>query len=114
MRKKVLWKEYLAKTNQRPLCGFLWEPDVKPVPSVVERVGNRNHLQSEDLWGEDLLAHVERVLAANSGWNSDFPQAISACLGVPWLEAIIGCPIRVHEDTLWAEPSTSTYEDCWR
>jgi len=110
MSKKELWRQYLVKTNPRPLYGFLWKPDLKPLPSIVDRVGNRKYLLPEDLLVEDLLAHAEKVLAANSGWKSDFPQAISPYLGVPWLEAIIGCSIRVRQDKFWAEPSTAPYE----
>ena len=110
MSTKELWRLYLARTNPRPLCGFLWEPDVKTVRSIVERVGIGNQLKPEDILVEDLWAHVEEVLELNSGWSSDFPQAISACLGVPWLEAMIGCPIMVGQDTIWAEPSARDYD----
>jgi hypothetical protein len=107
---RELWQQYLARKNHRPLQGFLWEPDVRPLAATVERVGHGNLLRPEDLWIEDLLSHVEEVLQATAGWISDFPQAISPCMGVPWMEAIIGCRIMVYEDTIWAEPPDGGYD----
>ncbi len=110
MSKRELWQDYLDKKNSRPLCGYLWEPDIKPLRAIVTRVGKGNLLKVQDLVEEDLLSYAEYVLESISGWESDFIQAISPCMGVPWIEAIVGCRLVVHEDTIWAEPPDSGYE----
>lgn len=110
MSKRELWQDYLDKKNSQPLCGYLWEPDVKPLRNVVTRVGRGNLLKAQDLVEEDLLAYTEYVLESISGWESDFIQAISPCMGVPWMEAIVGCRLVVYEDTIWAEPPNNEYD----
>lgn len=49
----------------------------------------------------DLLA--ERCKAANR-LDQDLIRPVSPLNYVPWLEAILGCPIRVHSQSCWAEP----------
>lgn len=77
---------------------------------MVNRIGDGNLLKPDDLVEDDLLEHVDYVLKSTFGWTSDFPQAISPCMGVPWIEAIVGCRVILNQDTIWAEPPDSGYD----
>jgi hypothetical protein len=53
---------------------------------------------------ESLLPQYERMFADGGLYMGDFLWAASPLWGLPWLEAIIGCPVEVSKDyaTLWA------------
>lgn len=108
---KELWESFLERKNYRPLLGFLWEPDVVPLKSVVGRVGIGNELSPKDLLKKELKEYVENVQKQLISWKTDFIQAISVNLGTPWIEAIIGCRLIIQEDSIWAdEPPDNRYE----
>ncbi len=107
---KELWESFLERKNYRPLLGFLWEPDVVPLKSVVGRVGIGNELSPKDLLKKELKEYVENVQKQLISWETDFLQAISVNLGIPWMEAIIGCKLIVQENSIWAEPPDKGYE----
>jgi len=108
--KKDLWEDFLDKKNKKPLLGFLWEPDVRPIKTVVDRVGIGNELKPDDFQKRELREYVENVQKQLTGWGTDFPQAISVNLGIPWIEAIIGCKLIVQEDSVWAKPPDNEYK----
>lgn len=107
---KELWESFLKRKNYRPLLGFLWEPDVLPLKSVVDSVSVGNELSPKDLPKKELKEYVENVQKQLTGWETDFLQAISVNLGIPWMEAIIGCKLIVQENSIWAEPPDKGYE----
>lgn len=107
---KKLWESFLKRKNYRPLLGFLWEPDVLPLKSVVDRVSVGNELSPKDLPKKELKEYVENVQKQLTGWETDFLQVISVNLGIPWMEAIIGCKLIVQENSIWAEPPDKGYE----
>jgi len=108
--KKDLWESFLDKKNKRPLLGFLWEPDMRPLKTVVDRVGIGNELKPDVFQKQELKEYVDYVQKQLNGWETDFTQAISVNLGTPWIEAIIGCRLIVQEDSIWAETPESGYE----
>ena len=110
MHNKDLWESFLDKKNKRPLLGFLWEPDVVPLKSVVDRVGIGNEISPKDLLKKELKEYVENVQKHLISWGTDFPQAISVNLGIPWIEAIIGCKLIIQEDSVWAKPPDNEYK----
>jgi hypothetical protein len=104
--KKNRWEEFLDKCNKQPLIGFLWEPDVVPASSVIEKVGIGNELLPEKIEIRDLIEHANMVRNNLQLWESesDFMQAISVNMGIPWIEAIIGCKLILQKDSIWAKP----------
>lgn len=110
MHNKDLWESFLDKKNKRPLLGFLWEPDIRPLKTVVDRVGIGNELKPDGLQKQELKEYVDYVQKQLNGWETDFTQAISVNLGTPWIEAIIGCRLIVQEDSIWAKPFDKEYK----
>jgi hypothetical protein len=53
-----------------------------------------------DLFLEDCEEHFQSYLAL----DGDYPYIEGACAYVPWMEAIMGCPIRATATSMWAEP----------
>lgn len=110
MHNKGLWESFLDKKNKRPLLGFLWEPDIRPLKTVVDRVGIGNELKPDGFQKQELEEYVDYVQKQLNGWETDFTQAISVNLGTPWIEAIIGCRLIVQEDSIWAKPFDKEYK----
>lgn len=52
-----------------------------------------------DLFLEDCEEHYQGYLAL----DGDYPYIEGACAYVPWMEAIMGCPIRATPSSMWAE-----------
>lgn len=61
-------------------------------------------IRPADIAVEPFLRDVERLADAYAQLNDDYPLALGAFYGVPWMEAIMGCPIRFSGDSMWAEP----------
>ena len=55
---------------------------------------------------EDYLSLFERNLQT----PGDVPWAAFPLMTIPWVEAIIGCPIRKKDGNIWAEASLENLE----
>ncbi|HOQ99079.1 MAG TPA: uroporphyrinogen decarboxylase family protein [Anaerolineae bacterium] len=95
----------------RPLIGPLWEPDIPPLPEFLERVGNGNPISPEQLRPDLFLPHVERWHRCESQLVSDVITPFAPAFGIPWVEAIAGCPVVAHPGSLWAGPAIESYTD---
>ena len=103
------WRE--REAVDRPMIGLLWEPDIPPLPEMVERVGVGSDLTPEDIEPELFLPHIERWHRRESELPGDVIQPYTPAFGTPWVEAIAGCRVVVNPGSLWAERSLESYED---
>jgi hypothetical protein len=92
-----------------PLLGLLWEPDIPPLPAFLERVQTGEAVRPEQIDFALFLPEVERFYAADQALQSDIIQPFSPAFGIPWIEAIAGCPVVAHPGSLWAQPALATY-----
>lgn len=95
----------------RPMIGLLWEPDIPPLPEMLERVGIGEEVTPDDIHPEIFLPYIERWYQRESQLVSDVIQPYTPAFGVPWVEAMAGCRVAAHPGSLWAEPSLESYEN---
>ena len=60
-----------------------------------------------ELFDQDYCDLYEKNLAS----SSDTPWAAFPIMTIPWLEAILGCPIVKKEDNIWADPREISLAD---
>ena len=95
----------------RPMIGLLWEPDIPPLPAMLEQVGIGREITPDDIQPEMFLPHIERWYQQESRLTCDVIQPYTPAFGMPWVEAIAGCRVVGHPGSLWAEPALESYED---
>lgn len=95
----------------RPMIGLLWEPDIPPLPEMLEQVGIGEAVTPDDIHPEMYLPHIERWYQRESQLAGDVIQPYTPAFGIPWVEAIAGCPVAAHPGSLWAEPSLDSYQN---
>jgi hypothetical protein len=94
-----------------PLVGVLWEPDIPPLPGVVTSSEAGSAVLPEHVVPENVLAYVEQCYLRAVQLPGDLIQAFAPAFGVPWVEAIAGCPVTAEPGSLWAQPVLSDYRD---
>ena len=95
---------------ERPMVGLLWEPDIPPLPAMLEQVGIGREITPDDIQPEMFLPHIESWYQQESRLSSDVIQPYTPAFGMPWVEAIAGCRVVGHPGSLWAEPALESYE----
>ena len=95
----------------RPMIGLLWEPDIRPLPAFMERVRPGRPISPDQVDPELFLPYIEDCYRQDSALDSDVIQPFTPAFGIPWVEAIAGCPVVPYPGSLWAEPCVETYEN---
>lgn len=97
----------------RPLIGSWLFPffveNQFPALSATLRPGL---IEPHDIVVEPFLRDVDRLAEAYADLHDDYPLSLGAFYAVPWMEAIMGCPIHFTGDSLWAEPSILDWATC--
>jgi hypothetical protein len=92
------------------LVGLLWEPDIPPLPEFVARVGEGAQVSVEQIQPETCLPWIERWHARAAELPGEVIQRFTPAFGMPWMEAIAGCPVVAHQGSLWAGPCLADYK----
>lgn len=98
----------------RPLLGcnlgmFLDERYPRTAQSLPDRP-----LEPDDLDEDAFLADCEDLYRRHVALGDDYPYTGCALKFVPWMEAIMGCPIKASLSSMWAEPCADSLADCRR
>jgi hypothetical protein len=96
---------------ERPLVGLLWEPDIPPLPDFLEQVGVGSTLVPDDIHPEIFLPAIESWYQRDQELPGDVIQPFTPAFGIPWVEAIAGCPVVGHPGSFWAQPCLDNYAD---
>jgi hypothetical protein len=67
-------------------------------------------LKPSDIRFEPFRSDYERLFEMHRAVATDIPWAAFPVMVVPWVEAIIGCPIRHRDGNVWAEPRLDGYD----
>jgi len=67
----------------------------------------------DDIAIEPFLADCERLYELHRGLDDDFPFVAAPFIFVPWMEAIMGCPIHASETSMWAQSVIDSW-DTWQ
>lgn len=104
-QKTSSYRAWLHRANHdRPLVGVLWEPDIPPLPEILEKVGMGRELRPEDVDPAMYLPFIEQCYQLDQSLPSDGIQPFSPAFGIPWMEAIAGCPAVCQVGSIWAHP----------
>jgi len=97
---------------ERPLLGigvgFLM-PQAFPTLAPAIPIGP---VAPEDIRVDLFLEDCEALYQAHCQIDDDYPFVGTPFAYVPWMEAIMGCPIYASENSMWAEPAVEGW-DTW-
>lgn len=101
------FQEFHRRANQRPLFGF-FQGSEYPLPRYPfsRSLPEGRPLEPGDFDVAAFVADSERLFREHEACGGDFIYSASAYWGIPWLEAMLGCPIFANHDTgsIYAEP----------
>jgi hypothetical protein len=96
---------WLDRANHvRPLVGVLWEPDIPPLPELLEKIGLGCEMRPEDVDPAMFLPFVGQCYQLDQSLPGDGIQPFSPAFGIPWMEALAGCPAVCQIGSIWAHP----------
>ena len=102
-----LFKQFHCRTNDRPLFGFFKGSEYPLLRYPFSRsLPEGRALQPDDF---DVVAFVndsEQLFLDHEACGGDFIYSASAFWGIPWLEAVLGCPIFADHNSgsIYSEP----------
>jgi hypothetical protein len=106
------WDAFLRRRPvDRPLLGcsvgyYMHEAFPKLCASLP-----RGRVEPEDILLDAFLEDCEGLLRLHSEIGDDYPFVGVPFLYLPWMEAIMGCPVRAAESAMSAEPLVGEWED---
>jgi len=68
-------------------------------------------IQPEDIPIDLFLQDVDALWAAYNELDDDYPFSMGAFYGVPWMEAIMGCPVFFSGTNLYSRPCIQDWQD---
>jgi hypothetical protein len=77
----------------------------------MQKLRGQPSLAPDDLEPGDFLADYEGVVALWDGVEDDMIRGLAPIPPFPWLEAMLGCPVRVGNESIWAEEGGFQYND---
>ena len=101
----------LRQPVHRPMLGVLWEPDVPPLEGLIDLSENGQPITPESIHPERCFASVDRWYHHHAQLAGDLIQRFTPSFGIPWIEAIAGCPVMAGPGSLWAKPCLEGYID---
>ena len=102
--KKAKYEAYLKRENKEPLFGCTLGMFTKEhLPRTTAALPDRQ-LKPEDIDIEAFLKDCDELYLAHEQMNDDFPFVAAPVVSIPWMEAIMGCPIMCKDNSIWAEP----------
>ena len=97
-RHHAFWR---GEQTDRPLAGaYLGAYEVADVYLVAE---DNQLLEPQQIVPERFFDVFAARCEASERLGEDLFRPLSPLYCVPWLEAILGCPVRVHSQACWAE-----------
>ena len=101
----------VREETDRPMIGLIWEPDIPPLPGALPALDGDRGLSPEEIDPQNFLPAVEAWYRHGTELTCDTIQRFTPAFGIPWVEAIAGCPVVAGPGSLWAEPCLESYQD---
>ena len=94
------FRRFYAQANERPLLGFFVGSDY-PLRRyrAAESLPEDRPLRPDDFNVEVFVEDCDRLFELHESCGGDFIWSASAFWGIPWLEAMLGCPIYADHST---------------
>lgn len=112
--KDLQWRHTAFLSRQpvdRPLLG-LWVGDyyfTTHFPHGVSHWQAGAEIRPQELAFEQFLPDYQNLYELHERLNDDFFYVGSAYPGLPWMEAILGCPVYAEKTSTWTKPFLSDY-----
>lgn len=108
--RKEKYEAYLKRENKEPLFGCTLGMFTKEhLPRTTAALPDRE-LTPEDIDIDAFLLDCDDLYTAHEQMNDDFPFVAAPVVSIPWMEAIMGCPIMCKDNSIWAEPCVEDWE----
>ena len=105
------YQAYLKKENKEPLFGCTLGMFTKEhLPRTTAALPDRQ-LTPADIDINAFLRDCDDLYEAHETMNDDFPFVAAPVVSIPWMEAIMGCPIMCKDNSIWAEPCVEDWSD---
>jgi len=85
------------------MVGLLWEPDIPPLAAFLKQMGPGREITPDMIRPEDFFSYIDECYVKANELPGDMIQRFTPAFGIPWMEAIVGCHVIAHPDSLWAE-----------
>lgn len=108
-RYQAFWR---SAPVERPLIGFSlggWFPFQHY--TAMQKFSGLARLKAEDLHPEEFFADYDRLVATFDQVEDDVVRAISPLPFLPWLEAMLGAPVEVSQESVWAREGGFEFVD---
>lgn len=104
------FKKYYKKENERPLFGFFYGSEY-PIHryKAAQNLPQGAPLKPEDFNVDAFLDDFDALFEIHEKCGGDFIWSASAFWGIPWIEAMLGCPI--YADNITASLSAHKPEN---
>jgi hypothetical protein len=105
---------FLARQNMdRPLIGIhIWDREYRKMYRETNKtIPETGEVKPENIETERFLQDIENLLAMNEKIGGDLFWPVVPYVYIPWMEAIIGCPIYSSENTFYAKPCIDSWDD---
>ena len=99
-----------ASPVERPLVAFSvggWFP-LRHYPTM-QKIRDRGEVTPDRLDPEEFLADYDRVVAPWERIEDDVIRAVAPIPPFPWLEAMLGQPVKIGDEAIWAEEGGFDY-----
>jgi hypothetical protein len=97
---------------ERPLIGFSvggWFPFQHY--TAMQQFSGLARLKAEDLHPEEFFADYDRLVGTFGQVKDDVIRAVSPLPFLPWLEAMLGAPVEVSQESVWAREGGFDFAD---
>lgn len=112
-RNATRWNAFLtSKPSDRPLLALyygMFLPEAFPETARRLPVGE---ISPKDIPIEPFLEDIDKLYETYVQFDDDIPYAAAALIYVPWMEAILGCPVLAADNSLWVDPIVRDW-DSW-
>jgi len=101
-----------CEDSDRPLVGVhVWERQFRRMYRETNRtISDHGPVQPSDIHEDLFLMDIERLLAVNERIGGDLLWPVVPYVYIPWMEAIVGCPVQAVENSFYAEPCVESWE----
>ncbi|MGO9310753.1 MAG: hypothetical protein ACLQDL_17230 [Spirochaetia bacterium] len=101
------------KAVGRPLVGIhIWDREYRRMYRETNRsIPEKGEVKPEHIDTESFLRDVGNLLRQNEKIGGDLFWPVVSYVYLPWMEAIVGCPIYASENTFYTKPCIDSWND---
>jgi hypothetical protein len=79
--------------------------------SALGDIEETDFLQPQHLIVEKYLEDYTKLYARSSSVNDDLIKGVSPIPAIPWMEAMLGCPVEISGDSIWGKERNAGWEE---